>query len=239
MNNLDISKKTILIIVLLLCIVVFGFVSCTNNKKDKKSTQFQSSILQPSTTRAIKRTPNTTSKIKTSTTLAPYNVSPFNEAAKRELYALATTGETITNNPGQYISPRYEAILGGDTSSGIPLSELDNPVNSDLPASTFTAVRDNAIAITKAQITGEGANNYPSYFGEMNEPGTCKSFQLKHAGATTLPILNDNRWVVATIFWSATCGDKTPYKVDQQTSVYFTLVNNALTPRQYYDIPGA
>jgi|GEM_PF-2816653 len=235
-NKQEVPATYIILGLAIVGIVLYFFVSCGGGSDPKKGT-FNPGVLAPSTTTTFK--PNPTTTLNPNTTLPPYTKEPFSRAAQERLYALPTTGEYDYFAPGSYTSPRWEAILGGDTSSGIPLSELDNPKNSDLNENTFNIARSTAIDITKAQITGEGANNWPNYFNNENIPGTCGSFRLKNAGATSLPVPNDNRWIIATVFWKATC--KSPngssYSVDQQTQVYFTVENGQLVPRSFSELP--
>lgn len=236
MHNINVSKKAISVFVAVVLIAVVGFASCSGNTKKKDSNPYQSSILVPTTSRPLR----TQVAPDRNTTIPTYKIEPFSASARQALYKLPTTGSINPSSPGTYMSPRYEGIIGGDTSSGVPISELDNPLNSDLDEATFKLIRDTAIEITRAQITGEGSAKYPNYFNDGNQPGTCSAFKLKNAGATTLPIPNDPRWIVSILFWKATCGssDSGFYKVEQQTSVYFTLSNGTLIPRQYNEVPG-
>lgn len=236
MKNINLSKKAIIAIAIVGILVLVLFVSCaTGNKEEKDNSVKLFDLNPPVTSKPLNSDKNNPDSNQSSTTVQP---APFDELAKKELYALPTTGELNPSSPETYVSPRYEAILGGDYSSGIPRSELDNPVNSDLDATTFNVTRSTSIEITKAQITGEGSNKYPSYFNEDNIPGTCTKFETANAGATSLPIPNDNRWIKAIVFWKATCGEgKNSYQVSQQTNVYFTVDNGRLTPRSLEELP--
>lgn len=236
-NKQEVPTTYIILGLAIVGIVLYFFVSCGGNSKPKEEGKYNSSILNSSTTTSFK--PRTTTSYNPNTTLPPYDKAPFSAEAQRNFYSLATTGEYDYMSPGSYTSPRWEAIIGGDTSSGVPLSQLDDPKNSDLNETTFNAARTTAIAITRAQITGEGSNSWPNYFNENNTPGTCTSFILKNAGATSLPVPNDNRWIIAVVFWKASCS--TPnggsYKVEQQTQVYFTVENGVLVPQPYSKLP--
>ncbi len=164
---------------------------------------------------------------------------PFDRVAKEELAALPTTGTLDSGLIFDYVSPRYEAILGGDTSSGIPISELNNPANSDLPESIFLKARTTAIEVTKAEVTGVGTNKWPEYFAGQPK-GICTEFKSDIAGAISLPLPQSKNWIVTYVRYSAKCptpsGSTT---ISQQINVYFENVNGTLIPKLLSQVPNA
>lgn len=236
MEKPDLKNKKVMAIAIVLAffvgLIIFGLINSGGSKeKARPDSIFSmgSSTSQPPHNSAVKQT-----------TTVPQTTVPFSKDVMDSFYKLATTGSLDSSTAATYTSPRWEAILGGDASGGVPIGELDKAINSDLDETSFAVSRQTAIDVTRAAMTGEGSNKWPQFFS-TGAAGRCVNFKVSHAGATSLPYPNDPRWILGYVMWKADCpqSDGTKNAVAQNTRIYFSVDNGALTPRHFSELPAS
>lgn len=197
-----------------------------NKEASRSSSNEPDSIFQRSSQPESNR-----NKGKDTTTTTGPRAAQFTPQLQKELYNESVTGEIDTYAPHTYTSPRWEMILGGDASSGIPLSELDKASNSDLDPADFSALRGKAIGITTAQITGTGVQNYPDYFTPGVYVDKCKDLEILAAGAISIPYSGDGSWAKAVVYWEVQCprynAVQTSARTQGNKTYYFHRVNGS------------
>lgn len=229
-------NKKIICLACLSALPLVALTSCSSGSEDKKT------ISSPfvDTKKSGSNSPRNTISDSPYINNPNYVENPkFNATAKKEFYSLSTIGSIDLANPDKYLSPRWNYIVGEDAPIGVvPISELDKAINSSLDTKTFNQLRELAISVSRAKVTGEGKEAYPGFFS--NTPvSSCTLYKVLNAGVTTLPITSDSTWAMAIVISNAKCpqGESLHFndKLDFYDTIYFNQQNGkwiALTADQ-------
>lgn len=205
-HNRKLKMKKILI-PLLAILLIAGLASCSSNDKKQSDDEKIESIFNTDSSNSLDSSGSSDNSPNTRSETDDSQYPPgFSAQARKDFYALATTGPIDLANPELYLSPRWNMIIGYDRPVGVvPITELNNSNNSDLDLTTFNALRKEAIAVSKASITGLGTEAYPTYFDGNTEVRNCSNYLAQNAGVTSLPITQNKTWAIAIVISVAKC----------------------------------